>query len=300
MSIIRIKKDTDYFVASNEPFNNRVLSWEARGMLAFLLSKPDDWEVYTKNLINESGAGKHKVQRIINELKKAGYMRRYRASDDKGRKFWVTEVYERLDMNPKRPKPDDPISRPSENPATGKPGDILNTDLPNTKSKESPAKRGAGKNPPKEPKPETPHQALMRMYQEALGYKIPNGAKEGKAAKTILQTYTPEQAIGCYNYLKSQRFWKTKFLSLVTVNTSLGEWVKNGEPSSANGIDKTAVLKRLGAFTQNRNNYRMVSQNFTDLERRIVKDLGWNNLCDMTPDSMRFKVLAHIKEITGG
>jgi len=42
MSIIRVKKDKGYFVASNKPFNNKNLSWEARGILGYLLSKPDD------------------------------------------------------------------------------------------------------------------------------------------------------------------------------------------------------------------------------------------------------------------
>jgi hypothetical protein len=51
------------------------LSWEARGLLAYLLSKPDNWQVLPKALIKESpNAGRDKVYRILDELKSAGYI----------------------------------------------------------------------------------------------------------------------------------------------------------------------------------------------------------------------------------
>jgi hypothetical protein len=45
MTTIRVKKDARYFSASNEPFNDKRLSWEARGLMGYLLSKPDNWEL---------------------------------------------------------------------------------------------------------------------------------------------------------------------------------------------------------------------------------------------------------------
>jgi len=73
------------------------------------------------------------------------------------------------------------------------------------------------------------HQQLMKSYQDALGYKIPHGAKEGKAAKQILQDgYTIEQVIGCYQKVKSDKFWKSKHLSLVKVYEELGQYCLNG------------------------------------------------------------------------
>ncbi len=76
------------------------------------------------------------------------------------------------------------------------------------------------------------HKVLMGLYQEALGYPIPNGAQEGAAAKWLLGNgYTPQQIISCYHYLHSRDFRDKSFrISLQTVKSHIGEWIKNGEP----------------------------------------------------------------------
>lgn len=111
MSIFRVVKDENYFQVHNEPFNDDTLSWEARGMLGYLLSKPNDWAVRTNDLIKRSPAGRKKTQRIINELKERGYMRRFAESDGRGGIRWVTEVYERKALNPDQSF-DGPLSCP--------------------------------------------------------------------------------------------------------------------------------------------------------------------------------------------
>lgn len=98
--IFRVKKAKDYFTASNEPFNDERLSWEARGALGYLLSKPDGWEIKEKDLINKGPAKLHKVTRMIKELKRYGYIRRYRARRADGTFYWVSEVYESTSLNP--------------------------------------------------------------------------------------------------------------------------------------------------------------------------------------------------------
>ncbi|MCK5612121.1 hypothetical protein KAR91_60175, partial [Candidatus Pacearchaeota archaeon] len=91
MSIVRTVKEQKYFVASNVLFNDKRLSWEARGIMAYLLSKPDGWQCHNYDLVNQSAAGKHVVQRVLKELKEFGYVHRYQESD--GAKIvWVTEV----------------------------------------------------------------------------------------------------------------------------------------------------------------------------------------------------------------
>lgn len=79
---------------------------------------------------------------------------------------------------------------------------------------------------------ESDHQRLMRLYQDALGYGIPHGAKEGKGAKKILQAgHSPEEAIACYNWLKARDFWQNKHLSLQSVHEQIGPWKAIGQPS---------------------------------------------------------------------
>lgn len=134
MSIIRTKKDKGYFAVSNEPFNDSRLSWEARGMMGYLLSKPDGWIVHTGDLLKQTKAKRHVTQRIINELKAAGYLRRFREQDESGKLVWITEVYERCDLNPEWNTSSDGLSfrssevRTFKNPIIKKPDRIISTD----------------------------------------------------------------------------------------------------------------------------------------------------------------------------
>ncbi len=76
--IIRVKKDTRYFTASNEPFNDSRLRWGARGVMGYLLSKPDGWECRNADLEAAGPGGQHQIRSIIKELKKFGYIHRHR------------------------------------------------------------------------------------------------------------------------------------------------------------------------------------------------------------------------------
>lgn len=101
MSIIRVRKDSRYFSASNEPFNDERLSWEARGLMGYLLSKPDHWEVKTADIENKGPAGNRKVRRMLAELRKTGYMNRIRITNPNHTFDWITEVYESPSQNPR-------------------------------------------------------------------------------------------------------------------------------------------------------------------------------------------------------
>lgn len=71
------------------------LSWEARGVLAYILSKPDNWEVRTTDLLGKAPNCKiDKLQRILKELESAGYLVRERVHTADGRFGWVSQVYE--------------------------------------------------------------------------------------------------------------------------------------------------------------------------------------------------------------
>lgn len=94
MTTYRINKREQYFIASNHVINDGRLSWEARGVLMYLLSKPDGWIVRNKDIENGGNAGRDKVRRIIKELQKCGYLHRQRIQMSNGQYDWMTEVYE--------------------------------------------------------------------------------------------------------------------------------------------------------------------------------------------------------------
>lgn len=94
MTTIRVKKDSKYFAASNEPFNDKNLSWEARGLMGYLLSKPDDWRIRVYDLMAQGPAGRQKIQHMLAELESAGYLRRECIRLGGGRFDWVNTIYE--------------------------------------------------------------------------------------------------------------------------------------------------------------------------------------------------------------
>ena len=102
MSIIKVVKQQGRFlVASVEIFEDNSLSFGARGLMAYLLTKPEGWEVRRDQLIKSSPAGKVAIQRMINELKQAGYVRRHQENDPITGKFiTITDVYETKALNP--------------------------------------------------------------------------------------------------------------------------------------------------------------------------------------------------------
>lgn len=91
---------------------NRQLSFEARGVLWYLLSKPDDWELQPKDL-EQKGCGRDKVYRILKELIEAGHLVREEIRNSKGKiTGYVYQVYEIsiLTENPQNPLPEKPYT----------------------------------------------------------------------------------------------------------------------------------------------------------------------------------------------
>ncbi len=73
-TVFRIRKTSNYVSISRFTLEDKRLSWEARGLHAFLLAKPDDWKTCIAHLIKCSPAGRDKTRRIINELIKHSYI----------------------------------------------------------------------------------------------------------------------------------------------------------------------------------------------------------------------------------
>lgn len=65
-----------FFILTRDSMQNARLSFEARGVLAYLLSKPDDWELMPEDIASQGNIGKNKAYRIIKELMEHGYITR--------------------------------------------------------------------------------------------------------------------------------------------------------------------------------------------------------------------------------
>ena len=75
MSIIRVERMSQpYTMIANATLQDTSISLEARGLLTYLLSKPDTWTVVVTWLQTEMNVGREKLNRIIKELENAGYI----------------------------------------------------------------------------------------------------------------------------------------------------------------------------------------------------------------------------------
>jgi len=83
-----------YLVVDNALFNDESLSWEARGLMGYLLSKPDHWQVRLHDLMKRGPAGQHKIRRMLGELRQAGYLETRRIKRPDGTFDWVTTIHE--------------------------------------------------------------------------------------------------------------------------------------------------------------------------------------------------------------
>ncbi len=76
--IIKRQNRTNYTTLSNEVVEDSRLSYEALGLLTYLLSRPEDWEVHIDQLRARTKIGRDKLYRIVGELQDAGYMKHER------------------------------------------------------------------------------------------------------------------------------------------------------------------------------------------------------------------------------
>lgn len=76
--IIRTHKSTEnpYVMISKIMLYDKELSLKAKGLLCFLLSKPDNWQIYVAQLAQDLKENKDTIAGILNELISNGYLKR--------------------------------------------------------------------------------------------------------------------------------------------------------------------------------------------------------------------------------
>lgn len=194
MSTIRIEKRRGYFNASNEPFQDKTLSWEARGIIGYLLSKPDNWHTSVRLLVTQGPASKNKIARILRELADAGYIYRERIRKDDGTFEWTFTLYETKDLNPHIWGDDATMSPESGHGSTmspksmsglsrhGKRGQLINTDSITTEEQ----KEHEGAQAP-QPRPDKP--AAVLLFKR-IAHRNPPKRLEDTIGRVIGEDFT--------------------------------------------------------------------------------------------------------------
>ena len=140
MSIIRTKREHNYTVISNKVYEKNQLSWQAMGLLGYLLTKPDNWHVMVAELVNvtkdtKKPTGKEGIYNIINELKEKGFISVRKNSDGSTDYTVYDEPIQQSDQaNPNQANPNQ--GKPNQGkPNQGKPNQAEPT-LVNTEYKQ--------------------------------------------------------------------------------------------------------------------------------------------------------------------
>ena len=109
MAVFCVERTHNYTVMSNHHLRDKGLSLKAKGLLSQMLSLPEDWDYTLAGLAKINAEGRDAIRAAVQELERAGYIRRSRVRDGKGC-LRGTEyvIYER----PQQPDGDAP-----ENPA---------------------------------------------------------------------------------------------------------------------------------------------------------------------------------------
>jgi hypothetical protein len=72
--ITRVKKERDFVQIDKFPLQDDRLSWRAKGLLAYMLSMPDDWQFYVNELHKHAKDGKDSTRSALKELESCGYL----------------------------------------------------------------------------------------------------------------------------------------------------------------------------------------------------------------------------------
>lgn len=109
MGIFRTHKNVHYSTISNLFLKRTDLSWKAKGILAYLLTLPNDWELHLQELEKHATDGEASLRSGIDELKEAGYIVYHKEKNDKGQFEHWYDVYEKpVNQNPAKPDPEKP------------------------------------------------------------------------------------------------------------------------------------------------------------------------------------------------
>lgn len=205
MAIVRVIKDKSnpYVMLNKTCLRDDQLSWKAKGLHSYLLSLPDDWQIYIEDLKNRSKDGKESTSNTIKELINAGYVKRIAKRDSKTNRFiggFEYEVYE-IPINIVEDLPKDTKSRESGNPETGKPDNRESRESGNPSLLNNELKLSNKEN-----------KLIINYYQKHIGIITPNLSikllsflEDGMEADVIIRAI--DETIGAgvrnFNYLLS-------------------------------------------------------------------------------------------------
>lgn len=209
--IFRIHKhDSGFTQIDNRLLEDERLSWKARGLLAYLLSRPENWRVESNALAEIGPDGRDSVRSGLAELEAHGYLVYTKQQDEKGLWTTVSHVYENPADAAENPQPE------TENPSSVPPAE---TDERAGRSEDG--LTDVGKPVPKELKTEEQDEKIQ-TFSHAASQRAPDWgefASLGEQIEVLAEGVPDSLAAKIRTQLLDPQFWKS--VDAVTVGTKV-------------------------------------------------------------------------------
>lgn len=223
MTTYRVSKDRDnpYVMLNKTCLDDEALSLKAKGLHAYLMSKPDDWKVRLGQLIKAHRDGKDSINSALSELQESGYIVRHQQErgNNGQMKSSTMDVFE----TPNRSGLTAAEKPPTEKPVAENPPLLIN-DLVNNKqlrndttntpaAQDEPAKTGA-------------HLLVAAFHECRKKYKEKNVLTKGEIAggcKNLFKSgVTADVVRETYDTLRNDSWWSDKKITPVTIGREIG------------------------------------------------------------------------------
>ena len=222
MGIIRREKSENYSVIYNECFQDDRLSARAKGLFAYLMTLPDDWKIYKRELCKHFKEGRDALNKAFSELEDAGYVTKTAEQDAQGKMCgWDYTVYESTELL---------NNRTTENPTDWKSATTKYSQEQSTKDTKS-AKA------PKHSKPD----GTEVPAPKAKRFQPPRRAEVAEYMQEYAKKAPPRQVDGFLDYHESRgwmvgknkmRDWKAAVRTWIRHDFD-GEFAGKSKPGSA-------------------------------------------------------------------
>lgn len=124
MTVIRTEHQKNYVIINKNVLEDKTLSFKAKGIWVYCMSRPDDWQFHVSHLATVSLDGRDAVYAGLKELENAGYLKKVSCRDN-GKYTGVDYVISELkQISPKTENPD------AVNPVTANPPLVSIDSLP--------------------------------------------------------------------------------------------------------------------------------------------------------------------------
>lgn len=242
-TIFRVEKSKDnpFVMMDRRPLEKPYLSWKAKGLLAYLLSRPDNWVINFGDLVKRSTDGEDATRAAAKELEKAGHVVVTKERDEKGKfvKFSYTVYEQPLPGFPEMDKPD------VVQPVLEKP-DITNTDSNDSDSNDIADAEELPSVTMRDPEPREPDMeevkaAAGKTMAGILGQQagFESAGKEGKA--WTYRAKFPENLLPLADKCAA-KFGPPSKKDLIGWLTEIGDWYDRG--GTVEDFDKAIRLTK--------------------------------------------------------